>query len=142
MIGQSQAKTGGRFEYLGPIKECKDCQFFKVCHLNLEKGRIYEVVGVRKITQPCPIHEEKVQTVEVEEPEMEILIDRARSMEGVTISYKRNLCYKFQCPHYEACQPSGLRNTDRLQVVEILTPKPVDCEEKRALKRVKVKRIR
>ena len=141
MIGESQAKAGNRFEYLGPIGECKDCKFFKVCHLNLEKGRVYEVVGVRKITQPCPVHEEKVQTVEVKEPEFEILMDRARSLEGVTVSYKRKPCYQFQCPHYEICQPTGLRDTDRLQVIEIMTPKVVDCKEKRTLKHVKVKRI-
>ncbi|MHA1839645.1 MAG: UPF0179 family protein [Candidatus Ranarchaeia archaeon] len=141
MIGLSQAKVGKKFEYLGPVEECKDCHFFKVCHLNLEKGRVYQVVGVRRNTHPCPVHDEQVQTIEVEEPEIEILIDRSRALEGVTISYKLEPCYEFQCPLYELCQPVGIRNTDRLQVVEVLSPKLVDCKEKRNLKHVRVKRI-
>lgn len=142
MIGKSQAKIGGRFEYLGPPEECKDCRFFNVCHLNLEKGRIYVITNTRSNTHPCPIHEENVQTVEVEEPEFEILIDRTRALEGATISYRRDPCYQFQCPEYEKCQPVGLRDTDRIQVEKVLSSKLVDCKEDRKLKPVLARRTR
>ena len=141
MIGQSQAKKGSQFEYMGPVEACKDCTFFTVCHLNLEKGRIYEIISVRSNKNPCPVHEDEFQTVEVKEPEVAVLVTQPKALEGVSLTYVRDPCYQFQCPNYDPCQPKGLRNQDRVRVEKVESSKPVECQEGRKLKKVILRRI-
>ena len=141
MIGKPQAIKGERFEYLGPIDECKDCQLFNVCHLNLEPNRVYEVVKVRNKLHPCAVHADEVQVIEVEEPPREVLIDSRKAMEGVTISYKRDPCNSINCVHYQKCQPTGIKDSDRLRILKVITPKAIECEKSRRLKEVIAHRV-
>ncbi|MFA7622902.1 MAG: UPF0179 family protein, partial [Candidatus Methanomethylophilaceae archaeon] len=56
LIGESQARIGNRFYYLGPSLECRECRFKNVC-FNLEVGRMYEVTELRDVHHECEMHE-------------------------------------------------------------------------------------
>ncbi|MHA2407241.1 MAG: UPF0179 family protein [Candidatus Ranarchaeia archaeon] len=141
MIGTDQAKPGLMFEYLGISDICRECEFLPVCHHNLEKGRVYEVIKVRKKVHECPLNEGKVSVVDVVEPEYTILLDRRKALEGVSISFKDEPCNEPTCQYYDKCHPVGIHNGDQCKVNEVITPKTVNCPIQRILKIVKVRRV-
>ncbi len=140
MIGTDQAKPGLLFEYLGISDICRECEFLPVCHHNLEKGRVYEVISVRAKVHDCPLNEGKVSVVDVIEPNYTILLDRRKALEGVSISFKDEPCDKVGCKFYDNCHPVGIHTGDQCKVIEVLTPKTLECPINRTLKMVKVQR--
>ncbi len=120
LIGQSLAKEGLVFTYLGSANRCESCRFKNSC-LNLEKGRKYKITEVKKVTHKCPLHkDEKVQTVEVEPATIRAAIESKKAFHGSTIIFRLPECDgEGICENYEICHPEGLYNDDKCRIEEI-----------------------
>ena len=107
LVGKNQAKIGTEFFYLGPIEECADCKFNKVC-FNLELGAKYRVTEIRLQEHEC--HEfdgDSVTAVEVEKLCTRASVGKRQAMEGSKITYKGSECRNLSCEKYNICHPMG-----------------------------------
>ncbi len=107
LIGTDLAKQGSEFYYLGPMEECADCKFSKVC-FNLEEGSKYRVVEIRLQEHEC--HEyagDSVTAVEVEKIPTQASVGKRQAMEGSRITYKGSECKNISCEKYGICHPIG-----------------------------------
>jgi hypothetical protein len=107
LIGKALASEGKEFFYLGPLEECSDCKFVKVC-FNLEEGAKYRVASIRPQEHEC--HEfdgDSVTAVEVEKICTTAAVGKRQAMEGSRITYKGSECRNLSCPHYDVCHPVG-----------------------------------
>lgn len=107
LVGKNQAVVGKEFYYLGPMEECEDCKFNKVC-FNLEEGGRYKVVSIRLQEHEC--HEfdgDSATIVEVEKVPTKATVGKRQAMEGSRITYKGSECKNISCEHYGLCHPIG-----------------------------------
>ena len=139
LIGIKQAREGFAFIHQEPSPECGSCQYFSVCIKNLEIGRIYEVVQIRKNVFQCEIHEAGVQVVKVIERDISTTLPLNRVIEGVVITYQEQECDNEVCQNYEYCTPRGLFNGDRCLIWEI--GEKTECPKGFSLAGVVLRRI-
>jgi len=107
LVGKNQAVVGMEFYYLGPMEECADCKFQKVC-FNLEEGAKYRVTGIRLQEHEC--HEfdgDSASVVEVEKIVTKATVGKRQAMEGSKITYKGSECKNISCENYDLCHPIG-----------------------------------
>ena len=107
LIGTKHAAVGNEFFYLGPMEECADCKYNKVC-FNLENGAKYKIVGIRLQEHEC--HEfdgDSVTAVEVEKICTRASVGKRQAMEGSKITYKGSECKNLSCEHYGICHAIG-----------------------------------
>lgn len=119
LVGLKQARRDFMFLNERHLKECENCDLFKVCIEKLEEGRIYKVVDVREKIFPCSIHEEGVQIVEVVEPNIQTNIEDRLAFPCGIITFSPQLCDKISCSNYGKCVPKGLEAGDRCKVIEV-----------------------
>ncbi len=107
LIGTKMAKVGTEFYYMGPMEECQDCKFSKVC-FNLEEGAKYRVTSIRLQEHECHEYDgDTVTAVEVEMIPVQATVGKRQAMEGSRITYKGSECKNISCEHYGLCHPTG-----------------------------------
>lgn len=115
LIGEGQAKTGGRFFYNGPQTECRDCKLRTVC-FNLEKGAQYEIAGVRDQKHECEIIEGPVTVVEVQKIVTRSAVPKKIAIDGSTITFQRMTCEEIGCENYRICHPYNLLDGEKYKI--------------------------
>lgn len=138
LCGVKQARKGYRFIHLGGAEACKGCELLKVCDGNLERGRIYEVKALRRKVFPCPLHEDGVRVVEVEEAAIYGALEPKRAILNAIIAFEPQPCERRDCESYGLCHPLGLKPQDRCQVLSVTERIP--CPEKMDLRKALLKR--
>jgi uncharacterized protein (UPF0179 family) len=141
LVGKRQARVGSEFVYMGRSTKCIECELRKVCCDKLESGRVYSVVAVRDKLHDCPIHEDGVQLVEVEEAPATVTLPSHQLFEGAVFSFHPVPCNEWQCPHNRACNPDGLKEADRCRVEKVLQKGGLDCSRKQKLGLAAVRRV-
>jgi len=124
LVGETQAKVGNRFYFMGPQTDCKDCRLKGVC-FNLEPGRQYEIMSIRDTRHDCEVHEGGVRVVEVEKKPTLACISKKVAIEGSLITCEESDCARMGCEHWQHCHPIGIKAGDKLQVSDIIGR--VDC---------------
>jgi hypothetical protein len=125
LIGKDSAKVGYEFYYLGPMEECADCKYQKVC-FNLEEGAKYTVTSIRLQEHEC--HEfdgDSVTAVEVEKIPTRATVGKRQALEGSRITYKGSECKNLSCEHYRECHPIGKSQGTKYLVQKV--DGDVDC---------------
>ena len=135
LVGETQAKIGNRFYFMGPQTDCKECRLRGVC-FNLEPGRQYEIVGIRDTHHDCEVHEGGVRIVEVEKKSTVACVPKKTAIEGSIITYEESDCARMGCENWRYCHPVGMRTGDKLTVTDII--RKVDCPIKDDLQMVKL----
>ncbi len=133
VIGERQAKVDGRFIYLGPLTECKECKLKGVC-FNLDAGALYRIVEVRDVKHECKVHEDGVRVIKVEKERMEGAIGKKGALEGTTISYEVIKCDHLGCAHYRLCHPLGVDKGHKARIKKIIGD--LECAERKKLVKV------
>ncbi|MBQ6547546.1 MAG: UPF0179 family protein [Candidatus Methanomethylophilaceae archaeon] len=124
LVGETQAKIGNRFYFMGPQTDCKECRLRGVC-FNLEPGRQYEIISIRDTKHECEIHEDGVRVVEVEKKPTLACIPKKVAIEGSVITYDESDCGRMGCEHWQHCHPIGIKAGEKLSVSDIVGK--VDC---------------
>ncbi|RZN50422.1 UPF0179 family protein [archaeon] len=138
LIGESMAKKGMKFIFEGADNEnCVKCKLRFTCSTNLEKGRVYEVIDVKKTKHYCPKEDAYVQLVEIVEPTLEMAVASRRAIEGMTFEYEPP-CSRARCRYRDECVPPGVARGEKVRITRILGP--LECPEG-PKKRVEIVRI-
>jgi hypothetical protein len=124
VIGRRLAKVGKEFTFFGSISNCKDCKVRNIC-FHLEKGSKYRVVEVRKVPHECPMHEDGVLVVQVEEIPRIAVIPGKMAMEGSTVSYEVPRCNRKGCANRALCVLPGMERGQKKRILNIR--EKVDC---------------
>lgn len=124
MVGTELAREGASFVYLGPVLECEQCQFAKLC-LGLKAGAAYKVTAVRKVRHPCDATEAEAAVVEVEEVDRSLGAEKKSALDGATVTFAPAGCGRVDCPRYAECNPVGLEDGGKVSLVEV--GKRLDC---------------
>ncbi|MCL2786594.1 MAG: UPF0179 family protein [Methanomassiliicoccaceae archaeon] len=119
LIGETQARIGNRFYFLGPLTECKECRLRGVC-FNLEPGSLYEVVALRDTLHDCPVHEGSVRVVEVERKPMLAAVPSKHAIDGSMITFESKKCKEMGCENRNYCVPVSIRDGTKLKIVDML----------------------
>ena len=119
VIGKKQAKEGMEFTFLGAISNCKECKVRNIC-FHLEKGNKYKVVGLRNVLHDCPMHEDGVMVVQVEEVHRSAVLPKKIALEGSTISYETPKCSHKGCENYTYCFLSGMEPGRKKKVIKVM----------------------
>ena len=125
LVGKNQAKVDNEFYYLGPMEECEDCKYNKVC-FNLEEGSRYRIVSIRLQEHEC--HEfdgDSATIVEVEKVPTRATVGKRQAMEGSRITYKGSECRNISCEHYALCHPVGKTQGSKYLVQKV--EGDIDC---------------
>ncbi len=130
-VGKSFAKVGFRFYFQGVNPNCpKSCSFYATCQTNLEPNTVYEIAEVKSRTLQCPkgFHQEQMQLVRLEKPEIKASMYNKDIYEGSIINFSPVTCERVDCTYYEYCEPQSLllHKGERVKTVEKLK-KITDC---------------
>jgi len=137
LLDREKAKVGYKFKFLGCAPECSRCELARACVGKLEKGRVYEVTKVNYRKKfPCKLYGE-VYLVEVRVPELLVAIPSQRAHVGAIITFTKIKCEKVFCEEYKYCDADGLRNGDKIEIIEEV--EEVNCSEKGRLSICKVR---
>lgn len=140
LLNEKFARIGYRFVFEGAAQACSECRYYKVCIQNLEQGRVYEVKEVRDRRLECKAYGITVVPVVVVEPDIEALIDKRIAIEGAIITFNYPNCNELNCPNYKKCFPKGLKNGDKVRILEVRnTTERFPCGQ--SLVHVKLRRI-
>ena len=140
LIGVKFAKKKRKFLFSGSSAECESCNssLKSVCIGNLEKGCIYEILEIRDVTHPCPVHGE-VAVVEVCKAPIKTAVEvKFAYVEGATFYFKFPECDEVSCPNYKYCKPMGVIKEDKYKILKIFGDLPNDCEKGRKLKLIEM----
>ena len=135
LIGETQARIGNRFYFLGPLTECKECRLRGVC-FNLEPGSLYEVIGLRDTVHDCPVHEGNVKVVEVEKKPMLAAVPVKHAIDGSTITFESRRCDNLGCGNRSYCIPVSIKDGTKLKIVDILGD--IECPNEESIMLVKL----
>jgi uncharacterized protein (UPF0179 family) len=124
VIGKRLAKENLTFTFIRPLSNCKECKVKNIC-FHLEKGRRYRILDVRDVLHECPVHEEGVVVIEVEEVFRDAAISKKRAIEGSTITIELPKCGERGCVNYRLCFPTGIESGQKKKVVKV--GDEVDC---------------
>ena len=136
LVPRSMAKRGFRFIHEGDTENCRGCELRRVCVENLEIGRVYEVLDVRRKRHKCRLIDDYVYVVEVAEAPIEALIGHKAAIEGVITTFTPSGCYS--CEHSSLCNPQGLKGGDRVRIERVLDK--VECRRSGSLVKVILRR--
>ncbi len=120
LIGDRIAREGDAFVFVGPQPECRECRLKSAC-LQLDRGRLYEVVKVRDIhhEDECRYHENGVRVVEVRPALVSATLKSRLAMEGSIVEYARPVCANHECENFRLCHPPGLEGPTRVKVTKV-----------------------
>lgn len=140
LVGEAQAKVGGRFLFAGPNDApdaaCAPCKLKPTC-FNLEAGETYEIVAARDKQHPCFIHDGgKVRIVEVERASHDVILPARGIIEGESFLYPERSCENRGCAMWRECVGSPLRANYSYKVVQV--GPPVACPLGYALRKARV----
>ncbi|MHA1129229.1 MAG: UPF0179 family protein [Candidatus Helarchaeota archaeon] len=140
LIGVKLARKNRKFLFAGPSEECEECNpsLRSVCIDNLEKGCIYEIIAIRKITHSCAIHEGGVTVVEVQKPPIKVALPTKLSYEGAFVPFKFTDCDEESCPNYQYCKPLGIVKEDKYKISKVIGNLPEPCKKGKELKLVEL----
>ena len=138
-VGFKQSTIGFQFLHVKPLTECENCRLYKVCMTNLETDRVYEIIEVREKNFPCDIHDEGVRIVKVVEADREAAINPKFVFPQALITLTTQECLNLSCPHYTTCVPQGLKNGDKVKILEVKDA--INCPEGRSLVEVILRRL-
>ena len=116
IVGETQARIGNRFYFMGPLTDCKECKLRNVC-FNMEHGSLYEVIGLRDTVHDCAIRESKVRVVEVEKKPFRAAIPKKQAM-GSSVTFETRKCKNIGCENYQFCCPANAIDGRRLSIVD------------------------
>lgn len=119
MLSVSQAKVGETFIYRGYGQKCPGCKYFRVCAENLNEGRVYKVINMRKRTFRCEAYDVEMRVVDVVEAEIEAAVPSKQAIEGIILTFHPQDCSNELCENYMLCSPIGLIENDRCEVVRV-----------------------
>lgn len=117
LVGKSFARKGFRFYYQGKNPACtEDCRLFQTCQKNLVPNTVYEVVELMKVNpftfkmHSCPkdLHEEEMNLVRVQIPDVVVSIRTKGLFIGSTTKYVPINCDKKDCPEHPYCVPETI----------------------------------
>ena len=135
LIGESQARIGNRFYFIGPLTECKECRLKGVC-FNLESGALYEVTGLRDTSHECLEHEGRARVVEVEKRPAPASVPRKAAMEGSVVTFQSPRCDRIGCEHWIHCHPIGMSDGQKLTITDV--EEDIECPVGEQLSLVKL----
>ncbi|MCL2712481.1 MAG: UPF0179 family protein [Methanomassiliicoccaceae archaeon] len=126
LIGETQARIGNRFYFVGPLTECRECRLRGVC-FNLEPGSLYEVVALRDAVHECPIHEGSVRVVEVERKPIPAAVLQKHAIDGSTITFESMKCNNLGCENRNYCVPMSIKDGTKLKITDVIGD--LECSE-------------
>lgn len=138
LCGVKQAKPGFKFIAYKPTRRCLECRLYKVCVGKLEPSRLYKVVEVKNRVFPCPLHEDGVRLVVVEENSVEAAMEDKLIVEGATLIFKPVKC-SLECANRGLCTPEGLKKGDRCLILKV--GDRLECLGGLKLRKVLLKRV-
>ena len=77
--------------------------------------------------------------VEVVEADVDAAIPVKLAIEGATITFKEMECNRVNCENYELCFPKGLRDGDKVTIINV--SKSLPCPLGFSLKVVRLRRV-
>jgi uncharacterized protein (UPF0179 family) len=116
LIGESQAKVGNRFYFIGPQPECNECKLKGVC-FNLDNGSLYEITEIRKQVHECESNEDHVRAVVVTKVPTDSTVPKKQAIDGSIITFKAPECGQLGCEYYRRCHPIGVEDGKKYSVV-------------------------
>jgi len=119
LVGETQARIGNRFYFLGPLGDCKECRLRGIC-FNLEPGSLYEVVALRDTNHECSVHEGSVRAVEVERKPIPAAVSRKYAIDGSVITFESKRCDDLECENRVYCVPVSIKDGMKLRITEII----------------------
>ncbi|MBN1786436.1 MAG: UPF0179 family protein [Candidatus Methanofastidiosa archaeon] len=137
LIGESMAKVGMKFVFEGTTEVCDTCKLRFTCANNLEKGRVYEIIDVKRMKHFCPKEDAYLTLVEITEPPLEFAIDKRKAILGMTIIYSPP-CNKKRCRNWDQCVPIGIAEGEKVLIKRIKGA--IECPEG-SKKMVEVQRL-
>lgn len=135
LIGDSHARIGNRFYYMGPTEECKDCRLKNVC-FNLEQGSLYEIVQLRDTRHDCALREDQVRVVVVEKVPFSAAVTKKLAIDGSVITFESQDCDNIGCPNHKYCRPANVADGEKRSIVDVV--EPLECPKGESLVRVKL----
>ncbi len=140
LLGKRLSKKGLRFIFEGEAPLCESCRLRGAC-LKLEKGRLYEVVGIRSVTHECAVFADGVVTVLVTEPAVTIAMQSKVAFEGATQLFEPIKCRNYDCENFGVyCNPPFFYKNDKLKILSV--GKKHECPLQYELKQVTVRRVK
>lgn len=139
MLSAGQAKVGETFIYRGYGQKCPGCKYFRVCAENLNGGRVYKVINVRKRKFRCEAYDVEMHVVDVVEAEIEAAVPSKQAIEGIILTFHPQDCSNELCENHILCLPIGLIENDRCEVVRVYGR--ISCSRGLQLVRVLLRRV-
>ena len=138
LIGSRLAQEGLTFTFMGETPECDKCNLRSTC-MNLEKGRIYEIINIRNTTvHDCAIHDGGVITVDVIKAPVITSMDSRKAVEGANVRYESQSCDEIECDMYDLCHPKGIKKGDKCTIVQVIGNLDDECVLGYSLKKVEL----
>ena len=119
IVGETQARIGNRFYFMGPLTECKECKLRNVC-FNMEAGSLYEVIGLRDTMHDCALRETRVRVVEVEKKPFRAAIPKKQAM-GSSVIFESRKCTNIGCENWQFCCPANTKDGERFAIIDDLS---------------------
>ncbi len=135
LVGESQARIGNRFYFMGPLTDCKECRLKGVC-FNLEPGSMYEVTGLRDTVHECQEHDGNVRVVEVVKIAAQVGVPKKLAIDGSKITFQSVPCGRLDCEYWVKCHPIGVKDGQKLSVTDIV--EDIECPVGESLVLVKL----
>ena len=126
LIGESQARIGNRFYFMGPLTECRECRLRGVC-FNLEPGSLYEVVALRDTVHDCPVHEGSVRVAEVDKKPLIAAVPAKHAIDGSMVTFEGRKCKDLGCVNRNYCIPVSIKDGTKLKITDIIGD--IECSE-------------
>lgn len=138
LIGKRLAEKDVEFVYRGPTEECEPCKLHKSC-LNLEEGRRYRVISVRRSAEhDCLLHDGSVRAVEVELAPVLATLEAKKAIKGSTVIYRPVECDE-DCENVDLCTPMGAVERRKYVITRVLQNSPIKCHRDLSLKPVELR---
>jgi len=137
LIGESMARMGMKFVFEGTNEVCDTCKLRFTCANNLEKGRVYEIVAVKKMKHYCPKEDAYLTLVEIIEPTLTFAIDKRKAIIGMTFIYSPP-CNRRRCKNLDICVPIGISEGEKVVIRKVIGT--IECPEG-TKKKVEVERV-
>ena len=135
LIGDSHARIGNRFYYMGPTEECRDCRLKNVC-FNLDQGALYEIVQLRDTRHECTLREGDVRVVVVEKVPFSVAVPKKLAIDGSVITFEPQSCDNIGCPNWKYCCPANVAEGEKHSITSVV--ENLDCPRGETLVRVKM----
>ncbi|MFA7150010.1 MAG: UPF0179 family protein, partial [Candidatus Methanomethylophilaceae archaeon] len=92
-----------------------------------------EVTNLRDTHHDCEMHESGVRVVEVEKKPALVTVPKKLAIDGSMITFESRKCSELRCEYWQQCHPLGIKDGEKLPVVEVEEDIPCDIDEKLTL---------